>query len=418
VRSFYDRIAAAYTYANRTLLTLLLNDQQLLSRLKSIKHHFFIDQGDAFTHFLDSAHHELSKKSKNVSMTKLQSLLDLAIRNSSSSSSTDPFKEDVKVALMSTTLTEFLMRIANVSGAIGALDTTDGLDAQSKDEEKVVLTGIDAFTLDYHVAFPLSLIISRRTILRYQMIFRHLLHLKHLEQVLTSVWVEQTKSPTWRTRTRYGELERWKFRVVSLRAKMFGFVKEMYGFAVSEVLEPNWRALLVKMAHAETVDGLLRDHTEFLDTCLKECMLTNAKLLKVRLLSVPAVLTPAQLHNKLLHIVTLFTTYSSFITKSVATAQSELDGNGGDWSAINFEKAETAIKRFESNYNHHAKVHADVVSFGAFFAYVEWCLHSASRKLRLGCSITSGRPAAGIELKGSDGRWNGVALCNACRKQL
>jgi hypothetical protein len=55
------------------------------------------------------------------------------------------------------------------------------------------------------------------------------------------------------------------------------------------------------------------------------------------------------------------------------------------------------------------------VSFGAFFAYVEWCLHSASRKLRLGCSITSGRPAAGIELKGSGAPLRVWALVTAVR---
>ena len=100
--------------------------------------------------------------------------------------------------------------------------------------------------------------------------------------MLTLVWIEQTKLPVWRRKTIFPELEMWKGRVVALRAKMFGFVKEMFGFAVSEVLEPNWRNLMAKLAHADTVDGLLRDHTDFLDTCLNQCMLTNAKLLKVR----------------------------------------------------------------------------------------------------------------------------------------
>jgi gamma-tubulin complex component 2 len=30
-----------------------------------------------------------------------------------------------------------------------------------------------------------------------------------------------------------------------------------------------------------TVDELMQDHVDFLATCLKECMLTNSKLLKV-----------------------------------------------------------------------------------------------------------------------------------------
>jgi gamma-tubulin complex component 2 len=37
------------------------------------------------------------------------------------------------------------------------------------------------------------------------------------------------------------------------------------------------------MAHVQTVDQLLRDHVDFLDTCLKQCMLTTSKLLSVSL---------------------------------------------------------------------------------------------------------------------------------------
>lgn len=58
----------------------------------------------------------------------------------------------------------------------------------------------------------------------------------------------------------------------------------MYSFAVSEVLEPNWRKLEKVLEKVQTVDELLRDHVDFLDTCLKECLLTNEKLLIVRLL--------------------------------------------------------------------------------------------------------------------------------------
>ena len=65
---------------------------------------------------------------------------------------------------------------------------------------------------------------------------------------------------------------------------MFLFVQQMYSFAVSEVLEPNWRKLEKVLEKVQTVDELLRDHVDFLDTCLKECLLTNEKLLIVRLL--------------------------------------------------------------------------------------------------------------------------------------
>lgn len=65
---------------------------------------------------------------------------------------------------------------------------------------------------------------------------------------------------------------------------MLAFVQQILAFTTFEVLEPNWRKLEGKLeaGKVETVDQLLRDHVDFLDTCLKECMLTSSKLLRVR----------------------------------------------------------------------------------------------------------------------------------------
>ena len=144
-----------------------------------------------------------------------------------------------------------------------------------------ISTAIDALALDYNVKFPLSLVISRKTILRYQLLFRFLLHLKHVEQSLSSMWIEQ-KSPTWRRSVpNHPDFDKWRLRVFLLRARMLSFVQQILAFTTFEVLEPNWRVLEAKLAKVTTVDQLLRDHVDFLDTCLKECMLTSSKLLRV-----------------------------------------------------------------------------------------------------------------------------------------
>lgn len=64
---------------------------------------------------------------------------------------------------------------------------------------------------------------------------------------------------------------------------MLAFIQQILAFATFEVLEPNWRKLEGKLeaGKVETVDQLLRDHVDFLDTCLKECMLTSSKLVTV-----------------------------------------------------------------------------------------------------------------------------------------
>lgn len=65
---------------------------------------------------------------------------------------------------------------------------------------------------------------------------------------------------------------------------MYDFIQQMFDFAVSEVLESRWAELKKRLDEAETVDQLLKDHDNFLNTCTNECLLTNEKLLDVRVL--------------------------------------------------------------------------------------------------------------------------------------
>lgn len=142
---------------------------------------------------------------------------------------------------------------------------------------------MDAMTFDYNVKFPLSLVISRKTILLYQLIFRFLLHLKHVEQALSTMWAEQMTHP-WRCpMPKRPEFSGWRLRVCLLRARMLAFVQQVLAFITFEVLEPNWHLLEAKLEKVTTVDQLLRDHVDFLDTCMKACMLTSSKLIKVYL---------------------------------------------------------------------------------------------------------------------------------------
>jgi gamma-tubulin complex component 2 len=123
-------------------------------------------------------------------------------------------------------------------------------------------------------------VISRKTILRYQLLFRLLLHLKHAEQALSAMWLDQ-QGPVWRRTDVPHEFAAWRLRLFVLRARMLAWVQQILAFVTQEVLEPNWRAIEAKLSKVVTVDQLLRDHVDFLDTCMKECMLTSSKLLNV-----------------------------------------------------------------------------------------------------------------------------------------
>ncbi|KAK9475978.1 Spc98 family-domain-containing protein [Lipomyces japonicus] len=348
-----SKINAAYAHANGNLLSLLLNTHELAARLTSLKHYFFLDQADFFTNFLDVAWHELKKPIKNVSVSKLQSLLDLTLRQPGSITAVDPLKEDISLQLNEVSLTDWLIRIVSVSG----LDPTDLVQTGSsialnkntiEKDDKKSLTGIQALQFDFSIPFPLSLVISRKTILRYQLLFRHLVALKNLEQLLGLAWLETTKNAGWIQISKSRQLQKWKAKAWNLRAKMLVFIQQVLYFSTTEVMEPNWSSLMSGIKDIKTVDILMQNHVDFLDTCLKECMLTNARLLRVM--------------AKLMSACKGFALYVAQLSKSMSSITSEIEAEDG------LEKVErlfTVLQQYESNFDHNLKVLMDALNYYA-----------------------------------------------------
>lgn len=303
---FAENISGAYAFANKSLMKLLLTTHALPARLRSLKHYFFLDRSDFFSYFLELTHSELKKPAKNVNIGKLQSLLDIVLRQPGSVAAEDPFKEDVKVLMNGAGLTDWLMRIVNVQGmdadATSLSTYTPAATSVNGDKDEKEISGYEALTLDFAVPFPLSLVVSRVTLTRYQLLFRYLLSLRHLEILLTNSWTEHTKAKPWWHKSKSDpaigrRIENWKRRVWCLRSRMLCFVQQLLYFSTSEVIEPNWIKFMSTISEAKeedqvegaevvgkakrTVDELMQDHVDFLATCLKECMLTNSKLLRV-----------------------------------------------------------------------------------------------------------------------------------------
>ncbi|CDS09368.1 hypothetical protein LRAMOSA10728 [Lichtheimia ramosa] len=384
---FVKSLEIAYKYANHTLLKLLTKDQQLHARLRSLKHYFFLDQSDFLTSFLDLARDELKQPAREIPLTRLQSLMDLVLRNSSSVAAYDPFKEDLKVAMSPLKLVDELLRIINVAGLDslprdtrwgnnvnesgaamlersqsmvgsiggGSVASTSAGGTSSRD----VLSGYDSLTLDYTVTFPLSLVISRKALTKYQLLFRHLLYLKHVEDMLCDAWMKQ-KDTLWKMRTGIPEIDAWKFRIFNLRHRMLMFVQQFAYYVTNEVLEPNWRRLESNLAKVTTVDQVLQFHSDFLDTCLKECMLTNAKLLRI--------------YNKLMTSCVVFATHTDRfvqLLKSMVEQQSPDEfgipkGGLSDAAAAiqsSFENTSRSLTKLEESFSYHMRLLIEALNY-------------------------------------------------------
>ena len=264
-REFLEPIEHAYDWASKQLLTLILDEQQLVNRIKSIKHYFFLDHGDFFVHFMDSAQEELEKHYNNVSREKLESLLELSLRTSSTNS--DPFKDDVSCGLTTYALREQLYAMHSISENMAA-------DIQPLFTMNENFQGLGNFVLDYKVRWPLTLIISRKALTKYQLIFRHLFYCKYVERQLSNTWIlhQSTKDLS---------LHKTFLSSYCLRQRMLHFVKNYVYYMTVEVLEDKWHRFLEGLKNVQTVDEIMSMHTVFLDECLKECLLMDQELFRI-----------------------------------------------------------------------------------------------------------------------------------------
>ena len=432
-----ENVSIAYGFANRSLMTLLLTTHHLPARLRSLKHYFFLSRSDFFSYFLELSHSELRKPSKHANVSKLQSLLDIVLRQPGSVAAEDPYKEDVKVLMNDVGLTGWLMRVVNVQG-IDAADATSlsaympaahASGGQGNSDDGKDISGYEALTLDYAVPFPLSLVVSRVTLTRYQLLFRYLLSLRHLETLLTNSWIEHSKVRVWTHRPRVDadanasekatalKIENWKRRAWCLRSRMLCFVQQLLYFCTSEVIEPNWSAFMSRLSKSEdharegeehmgrhksfegrdgegeqtkgdldsvgaerTVDELMQDHVDFLATCLKECMLTNSKLLRVswtRLAEACSLRTEAfadtmQINSKVTATCTMFANYTSSLSRYLAGADPTFhpDPSSGRKSSnaqahdpAKLDKLLTILSQYEEHFSRHLKILLDALNY-------------------------------------------------------
>ncbi len=407
---FLDNVNGAYAHANSSLLNLLVTTHALGARLRSMKHYFFLDRSDFFTYFLDLSTSELKKHWRLVNVGKLQSLLDLALRQPGTVAAQDLFKEDIKVQMNNVGLTQLVMRVVNVRG----FDEEPGPESVERyrtpatkptTDEEDKMTGFEALEFKFSVPFPLSLVISSKTVFRYQILFRYLLSMRHLEGLLVNSWEDHNKVMSWTHKSGDSKLEMWKRRAWTLRARMLVFVQQTLYYCTSEVIEPNWQALMARVNGdnqdkngrpgsqkvTRTVDELMEDHVDFLDTCLKECMLMNSKLLKVITTAFRpniSLLIPHQIHSKLTSACQMFATYTSTLSRTLYTCSPSLAGTPGHIAFIlatshrhktakdipeemkaydpkKLDNLADMLGKYEYNFNHHLRLLLDALDYYA-----------------------------------------------------
>lgn len=169
---------------------------------------------------------------------------------------------------------------------------------------------------------------------------------------------------------------------------MLVFVQQMLFFATAEVMEPNWQKLMIKVDESQslendllttldtgkpvktkrTVDELMQDHLDMLDSCMKDLGLTQGKLLKI--------------HAKLMTGCTLFAQYTASLSRSLYAADPDLASIGdqpgkessnartstasaSDTDPDRLVKMDVTLKRYEEYFSKHLKILIDSLNYFA-----------------------------------------------------
>ncbi|KAG6703444.1 hypothetical protein I3842_07G085200 [Carya illinoinensis] len=263
---YLECIKAAYDFASSELLNLIKEKYDLVGKLRSIKHYLLLDQGDFLVHFMDIARDELTKKLDDISVEKLQSLLDLALRTTAAAA--DPCHEDLTCCVERSSLLKGL-------GALKDVETIRNISDVSNLEEPLNVTGLETFSLSYKVQWPLSIVISRKALRKYQLIFRFLFHCKHVDRQLCGAW--QVHQGVRALNMRGTAISRSSL----LCRSMLKFINSLLHYLTFEVLEPNWHIMHNRLQSAKSIDEVIQHHDFFLDKCLRECLLLLPDLLKM-----------------------------------------------------------------------------------------------------------------------------------------
>ena len=258
-RNLLATVEKAFSVASQSLLSFLHEKVDMIGRLRSIKRYFLLDQGDFLMHFMDCAGDELEKDASEVSVRRLQSLFELAVKMSSSA--TDLYNEDAFCNISSINLVDLL------SGFIKKgknSRTLQRLEANDKND------GAHMFRLDYKVSWPFSLVVTRKTLIKYQLIFGHLFQFKFLERKLAQSWQEQQLLRQQRLDGTEDSL-----RESLLCKEMLHFVNNYLSFMTFETIEPKWQVLEAKLRSASTIDEVIEEHENFLDSVMDSCYLLD-----------------------------------------------------------------------------------------------------------------------------------------------
>ncbi|BDA43053.1 Gamma-tubulin complex component 2 [Coccomyxa sp. Obi] len=269
--SYTQHIHTAVTAASKALLDLVIQKAGLREALAALKSYFLLARGDLFTVFVDIADTELAKTASDVILTRLQSLLELAVR--STSAGEDPYAETLTVSLDSRSLLTQLQAVLSANANGGAAGPRQAIARSQQHADKKAMqqrSGRECFTMSMKLEWPVSIVVSQASLNMYQALLRHLFELELCERSLQNIWrVCQSTRPLFK------RPEKTLMSAYGLCQQMMHVFHQFHLYVTFEVMEPAWIGMQSSLDKAHTLDEALAAHEEFMKRVMKGTLLSR-----------------------------------------------------------------------------------------------------------------------------------------------
>lgn len=275
-----DAVLNAYKYANNTLIKVLQNPPlfNLSNLLEKLREIFFLHDNELFDAFVLNSQSELHKPVGPTSQASLEHALALA------KDPEEPWNHCIGISLSSEALKDALLSIVvNADLPDNAAQSSSSL---TKKDTKLSTSSLLQF--DFIVPYPLNVVVSRRSIMRYQFLFRHIVDLKSAHRDLSESWASQVCDVRWQIPKPTGSQANESLtgpnqcirRACLLRQRMLQLLLDLTHHSLVDGIQHEFIKYMNALSSFDEVSELVEAHIRCLDRSLMNCLLSDSQLLK------------------------------------------------------------------------------------------------------------------------------------------
>ena len=271
IAQFANLIDKIYKWINDTLKRVLFNEKDLILMIHYFKKFYLMEAGDFYNDFIElnldlftSGLGKIAEENKNKdNIIKIPGNINEDESKIFKYEITNMTIEDLKkyyanyYKILKTSEND----ITKITSQLQKIDKI--INRKKNQEPKENIKVVECIEIEPVIQWPLNLIFSKKNIMKYKLLFRHLIRLKFIEKLLYDTFASQQDFKELNIQSKLKDS-------FFLRDCMLNFIKNLIYYLFNEVIEPNYIQLMKNLSTAKSMEEVINYHDIFLDKCINE----------------------------------------------------------------------------------------------------------------------------------------------------